>query len=52
MTFLQHPTLFEYSTRRLARRAGPRETMSLVMGDLEPASRALDPRFLVALLRP
>jgi hypothetical protein len=26
--------------------------MGLVMGDLAPASRALDPRFLAALLRP
>jgi hypothetical protein len=26
--------------------------MSLVMGDLVPASRALDPRFVAALLRP
>ena len=29
-----------------------RATMGLVMGDLVPASRALDPRFLAALLRP
>jgi hypothetical protein len=29
-----------------------RETMGLVMGDLVPASRALDPRYLGALLRP
>jgi hypothetical protein len=26
--------------------------MGLVMGDLAPASRALDPRFLAALFRP
>ena len=29
-----------------------RATMGLVMGDLVPASRALDPRFLAGLLRP
>jgi flavin-dependent dehydrogenase len=52
MSFLRRPGLFEYATDRLARRAEVRETMSLVMGDLVPASRALDPRFLVALLRP
>jgi flavin-dependent dehydrogenase len=50
--FLARPALFEYAARRLARRAGVRETMSLVMGDLVPASRALDPRFLAALLAP
>lgn len=52
MAFLRRPALFGYATRRLARRAEVRETMSLVMGDLVPASRALDPRFLAALLRP
>jgi flavin-dependent dehydrogenase len=50
--FLARPGLFEYAARRLARRARVRETMSLVMGDLVPASRALDPRFLAALLSP
>jgi flavin-dependent dehydrogenase len=30
----------------------PRATMGLVMGDLIPASRGLDPRFLAALLAP
>ena len=30
----------------------PRATMGLVMGDLVPARRALDPRFLAAVLRP
>jgi flavin-dependent dehydrogenase len=50
--FLERPSLFAYSGRRLARRDDVRATMGLVMGDLVPASRALDPRFLVALLRP
>jgi flavin-dependent dehydrogenase len=52
MAFLARPGLFEYAARRLARRPEVRETMSLVMGDLVPASRALDPRFLAALLSP
>jgi hypothetical protein len=44
--------LFEFAARRLAARAGVRETMGLVMGDLVPASQALDPRFVTVLLRP
>ena len=50
--FLGRPVLFEYAARRLGAREPVRETMGLVMGDLVPASRALDPRFLGALLRP
>jgi flavin-dependent dehydrogenase len=50
--FLGQPALFEFTARRLATRAVVRETMGLVMGDLVPASRALDPRFIAALLRP
>jgi flavin-dependent dehydrogenase len=50
--FLGHPRLFEYVARRLADRADVRATMGLVMGDLVPASRGLDPRFLAALLGP
>ena len=50
--FLGRPAVFGYAARRLAARSAVRETMGLVMGDLVPASRALDPRFLVALLRP
>jgi menaquinone-9 beta-reductase len=49
---LARPALFAYAGRRLARREDVRATMGLVMGDLVPASRALDPRFLAALLRP
>jgi flavin-dependent dehydrogenase len=50
--FLGQPTLFGYAARRLAVRTAVRETMGLVMGDLVPASRALEPRFLASLLRP
>ena len=44
--------MLEYAARRLAARPAVRETMGLVMGDLVPASRAFDPRFLLELLRP
>lgn len=50
--FLERPRLFEYAARRLATRVRVRATMSLVIGDLVPASRALDPRFLARLLAP
>jgi len=50
--FLARPSLFGYAARRLAARDDVRETMGRVMGDLTPASRALDPRYLAALLRP
>jgi flavin-dependent dehydrogenase len=50
--FLGSPALFEYAARRLADRPGVRATMGLVMGDLVPASRALDPRYLASLLAP
>jgi flavin-dependent dehydrogenase len=50
--FLAHPALFDHAARRLAARDRVRETMGLVMGDLVPASRALDPRYVVDLLRP
>jgi flavin-dependent dehydrogenase len=50
--FLAQPMLFDYAARRLAGRGRVRETMGLVMGDLVPASRALDPRFIATLLRP
>ena len=50
--FLARPALFERAARSLADRPAVRETMGLVMGDLVPASRALDPRFVAALLRP
>ena len=50
--FLGRPALFEYAARRLADRAAVRETVGLVMGDLLPAERALEPRLLLALLAP
>ena len=50
--FLGAPPAFEYAARRLESRAAVRETMGRVIGDLAPASTALDPRFLAALLRP
>jgi flavin-dependent dehydrogenase len=50
--FLERPPLFEFAARRLAARSRVRETMGLVMGDLVPASHALDPRYVTALLRP
>ncbi len=50
--FLGRPPLFERAARNLADREAIRATMGLVMGDLVPASRALDPRFLVGLLGP
>jgi flavin-dependent dehydrogenase len=50
--FLGHPRAFGYAARRLAERSDVRATMGLVMGDLVPASRGLDPRFLAALLAP
>jgi flavin-dependent dehydrogenase len=50
--FLARPALFEYAARRIATRTDVRGTMGLVMGDLVPAGRALDPRYLAALLAP
>jgi flavin-dependent dehydrogenase len=50
--FLARPVLFDYAARRVAARPTVRATMGLVMGDLVPASSALDPRFLAALLAP
>ncbi len=51
-TFLGQPRLFEHAARRLAAKPQLRATMGLVMGDLVPASRALDPRFIAGLLVP
>jgi flavin-dependent dehydrogenase len=50
--FLARPSWFEYAARRVADRPAVRATMGLVMGDLVPAGRALDPRYLAALLAP
>ena len=50
--FLVRPAAFEYAARRIAARPAVRATMGLVMGDLVPAGRALDPRYLASLLAP
>ena len=50
--FLGRPALFEHAARRLRAREAVRDTMGRVMGDLVPASQALDPRYLLELLRP
>jgi flavin-dependent dehydrogenase len=50
--FLAQPRLFDYAARRVAARPAMRATMGRVMGDLIPAGRALDPRYLAALLAP
>jgi flavin-dependent dehydrogenase len=50
--FVARPALFAYAARRLAARGRVRETMGAVMGDLVPATRGLDPRYLAELLRP
>jgi flavin-dependent dehydrogenase len=52
LAILDRPALFERVAARLARREELRDTMGLVMGDLVPASRALDPRFVAALFAP
>ena len=50
--FLGRPGAFDYAARRLAARRRERELLGLVLGDLVPASRALDPRFLARVLAP
>jgi flavin-dependent dehydrogenase len=50
--FAARPALFRHVARRLAQREDLRATMGLVMGDLVPATRALEPAFLAALLGP
>jgi flavin-dependent dehydrogenase len=50
--FAARPALFRHAARRLAQREDLRATMGLVMGDLVPATRALEPAFLAALLGP
>ena len=50
LAFLARPPLFEQRRAAARRRDDIRATMGLVMGDLVPASRALDPRFLAGLL--
>jgi flavin-dependent dehydrogenase len=50
--FVAQPRLFGYAAARIAARPALRARLGRVMGDLDPATDALDPRFLVALLRP
>jgi flavin-dependent dehydrogenase len=49
-SFLSRPVLLHRATSRLARSPSLRETMGLVIGDLAPATRALEPGFLARLL--
>ncbi len=50
--FLSKPWLFDYAARRLSSRRALAERMGLLMGDLVPASGAVNPRYLAAVLRP
>jgi flavin-dependent dehydrogenase len=50
--FLSRPDLFDYAARRLVARPSLRHRLGLLMGDLVPASGAVDPRFILAVLRP
>jgi flavin-dependent dehydrogenase len=50
--FLARPELLDYAVRRLASRRRHREVLTLVLTDQLPATRALDPRFLLRLLAP
>ena len=49
-SFLARPVLLHRASSRLARSPSLRETMGLVIGDLAPATRALEPGFLARLL--
>jgi flavin-dependent dehydrogenase len=49
---MSRPSLLDYAVRRLDRRAAVRGTFGLVMSDLAPPERALNARFLAALLAP
>jgi flavin-dependent dehydrogenase len=50
--FVARPPMFEHVASRLAQREPLRATMGLVIGDLVPATRALEPSFLAGLLGP
>lgn len=49
---IARPELLGYTMRRLASRRHLRRTFGRTLVDIEPASRVLAPRFLLALLRP
>jgi flavin-dependent dehydrogenase len=50
--FLAWPAAAGYALDRLDRRPALREAFGRVLSDLDPASRALDPRFLARVLAP
>ncbi|HET7677950.1 MAG TPA: FAD-dependent monooxygenase [Candidatus Limnocylindrales bacterium] len=50
--FMARPSLLDYAVRRLDRRQALGRTFGLVLADLVPAARALEPRFLLELLAP
>ncbi len=50
--FVEQPRLLDHALDRLARRPIARRTFAQVMADLVPASRALEPGFLAAVLAP
>lgn len=50
--FLAQPGLLDYAVRRLASRRPQRDILTLVLTDQVPASRGLDPHFLMRLLAP
>jgi hypothetical protein len=50
--FIATPTLMDYATMRLDRRAAVAQTLTEVLGDLSPARQGLSPVFLARLLRP
>jgi len=50
--FLAQPEAFDYALRRLGRRPELSAELTLVLADQARASRALDPRFMLRLLRP
>jgi menaquinone-9 beta-reductase len=50
--FLATPALLDYGLARLAHRDGLRRTFTLALTEQLPASRVIDPRFLLQLLRP
>lgn len=50
--FVQFPRLMDYAIERFTRRPALAAQLSNVLGDVDPAILALEPRFLWALLRP
>lgn len=50
--FVNNPPLMNHVTARLARRDELGLTLAGILGGFQPATRALDPRFLARLLRP